>query len=167
MTAPVHGIDVENSAGFTVDAERLRLAARTVLAQQGVDPSAGVTIVLADDDTVRSLNLSFRRVNSVTDVLSFPAEPLPEELRAELGEPLYLGDLIIAFPYAETQAVSLGHRVDENLALLVVHGVLHLLGYDHDSPEHRAEMWAAQETALIALGISPALVPGLEDAPHG
>ena len=64
------------------------------------------------------------------------------------------------------QAASLGHDASDSLTLLVAHGTLHLLGYDHDTPERRAEMWAAQERALTALGISLALVPGLEDAAH-
>ena len=166
MTAPALGISVENDAGFPVDADQLRQAARTVISQHAVDPTSEMTIFIADDDIVQSLNLSFRRVKSVTDVLSFPAEPLPAELLAEMNEHPYLGDLIIAYPYATAQAESLGHAVPDSLALLVVHGTLHLLCYDHDTPENRAAMWAAQETALLALGISPDLVPGLEDAPH-
>ncbi|MFN8564627.1 MAG: rRNA maturation RNase YbeY [Anaerolineae bacterium] len=75
----------------------------------------------------------------------------------------YLGDLVIAYPYAAAQAQREGHALDDSLALLVVHGTLHLLGYDHDTPEHRAHMWAAQELALLALGISPEIVPALEN----
>jgi probable rRNA maturation factor len=166
MTAPAHGISIENEAGYPVDAARLVAAARTVIEQHAIDPASALTVVIANDDEVHRLNIEYREVDSVTDVLSFPADPLPPELAGQIDEPPYLGDLVIAYPYAEAQARSLGHPVMDSLALLVAHGTLHLLGYDHDTPEHRAEMWTAQEQALTALGISAALVPGLEDASH-
>jgi probable rRNA maturation factor len=166
MTTPAHGISVENDGGYPLDAARLVEAAQTVMRQQGIDPASEMTVVVADNDVVQSLNAEYRGVDSVTDVLSFPADPLPAELASEIGEAAYLGDIVIAYPYATRQAVSLGHDVADSLSLLVAHGTLHLLGYDHDTPERRAEMWAAQELALMALGIPLALVPGLEDAPH-
>jgi probable rRNA maturation factor len=166
MTTPAHGISVENEAGYAVDAARLAEAAQTVIRQHGIDPASEITIVIADDETVQGLNAEYRGVDSVTDVLSFPADPLPPELADEIGEAAYLGDIVIAYPYAMAQAASLGHDAADSLTLLVAHGTLHLLGYDHDTPERRAEMWAAQERALTALGISLALVPGLEDASH-
>jgi probable rRNA maturation factor len=166
MTTPAHGISVENDAGYPLDAARLVEAAQTVMRQQGIDATSEMTIVIADNDTVQGLNAEYREVDSVTDVLSFPADPLPAELASEIGQAAYLGDIVIAYPYATAQAASLGHDVADSLSLLVAHGTLHLLGYDHDTPERRAEMWAAQELALKALGIPLALVPGLEDAPH-
>jgi len=86
---------------------------------------------------------------------------MPIEMMDEDALP-YLGDLIIAYPYALAQAQREGHDAMQSFSLLVVHGTLHLLGYDHDTLENRAEMWAAQETALMALGISTAIVPSLE-----
>ena len=166
MTTPAHGISVENEAGYAVDATRLIEAAQTVINQHSIDPSSEITIVVTDNETVRGLNVEYRRVDSVTDVLSFPADPLPPELAGEIDEAPYLGDIVIAYPYATAQAASLGHDAADSLTLLVAHGTLHLLGYDHDTPERRAEMWVAQERALTALGISLELVPGLEDAAH-
>lgn len=166
MTTRGHGISVENESGYAVDAARMAKAVQTVIHQHGIDPLSEVTIVVADDETVRNLNAQYRGVDSVTDVLSFPADPLPPELAGEIGEAPYLGDIVIAYPYATAQAAALGHDAADNLTLLVAHGTLHLLGYDHDTPERRAKMWAAQEHALIALEISLALVPGLEDASH-
>lgn len=166
MTAPAHGISVENEAGYPADAARLAEAARTVIVQEGADPASAVGIVISDDETVRRLNAEYRETDSVTDILSFPADPLPLALTAAMDEPPYLGDLIIAHPYAAAQAAALGHDLNDSLGLLVVHGTLHLLGYDHDTPENRAGMWAAQARALDALGISTALVPVLEDASH-
>lgn len=166
MTTLGHGISVENEAGYAVDAARMAAAARVVMQQHGIDPASEITIVVADDETVRKLNSEYRGVDSVTDVLSFPADPLPPELAGELDDAPYLGDIVVAYPYATAQAAALGHDTADSLTLLIAHGTLHLLGYDHDTPERRAEMWAAQERALTALGISLALVPGLEDAPH-
>lgn len=166
MTATAHGIEIENDSEYAADAPRLIAAARAVIAQHGLDSLSGVQIVLTDDETVRALNATYRDVDSVTDVLSFTAEPLPAEILAETGDAPYLGDLVIAWPYASAQAQTLGHPLSDSIALLVVHGTLHLLGYDHDTPENRAKMWAAQALALAELGISEALVPALEAGGH-
>lgn len=165
MTAPAHGIDVQNDAGYPVEADSLVRAALTVLEQEGRDPASAVTVVITDNDEVAALNRDYRGIDAPTDVLSFPADPLPPELADELDdEPPYLGDLIIAYPYALAQAEREGHVPDESFMLLVVHGTLHLLGYDHNTPEARAVMWAAQDRALTALGVPLSLVPALEDA---
>lgn len=166
MTTPAHGISVENDGGYAIDSARLEQAAQTVMRQHTIDPASEITIVITDDAAVRALNSEYRAVDSVTDVLSFPADPLPPGLADQLGTARYLGDIVIAYPYATAQAAALGHPASDSLALLVAHGTLHLLGYDHDTPEHRATMWAAQERALTALAIPLSLVPSLEDASH-
>lgn len=153
-------IEVLNEKGFPVDEARLIEAAAMVFQQHDEDPDTGMTIVIDDNEAITKLNRQFRQVDSPTDVLSFPVE----EIALDEDEPPYIGDLVIAYPYAAAQAEREGHDVGESFALLVVHGTLHLLGYDHDTPENRAEMWAAQEEALIALNISPMLVPSLEGA---
>lgn len=168
MTAPAHGIDVQNEAEYPVDPQTLVKAVLCVLAQEGENPQSAISIVLTDNDGVAELNRDFRGIDAPTDVLSFPADPLPEELAEELGddEPPYLGDLVIAYPYALAQAEREKHNPAESFMLLVVHGTLHLLGYDHNTPENRAEMWAAQDSALTTLGIPLSLVPALEEARH-
>lgn len=155
-------VDVLNEDGFPVNEDRLRQAAETVLSQHQVAAPAGLSVVIDDDDAVRDLNRQFRQIDAPTDVLSFPADAPPVVIEDAVP---YLGDLVIAFPYASAQAEREGHRLDDSLALLVVHGTLHLLGYDHDTSERRAEMWAAQARALTALGISTGLVPALEGDP--
>jgi probable rRNA maturation factor len=157
--------DVQNQGepAYDVDAARLQAAVETVLNQHDVHAESSLTIVISDNDFVRSLNRQYRGIDSHTDILSFPADAPPVEIE---GEPPYLGDLIIAYPYASDQARREGHDVSDSLALLVVHGTLHLLGYDHDTSENKAEMWAAQEAALHTLGIATDIVPALEAAPH-
>jgi len=156
-------IDVQNDLDYPVDVARMSAAALETLRQQATEQGLSLSIVLTDDEQVRGLNQQFRGIDSATDVLSFPADAPPVEIE---GEPPYLGDLVIAFPYASEQAQREGNGLMDSLCLLVVHGTLHLLGFDHDSPENRAEMWAAQDSALRALGVPTDIVPVLESAPH-
>lgn len=166
MAVPANGINLENEGDYLIDVGQLTAAAYTVISQHGLNPLSSVQIVIADNETVRKLNATYRDTDSVTDVLSFTADPLPPEILAQMGEAPHLGDLIIAYPYASAQAFALDHAVGDSLALLVVHGTLHLIGYDHDTPENKAKMWAAQARALSVLGISESIVPALEDASH-
>jgi probable rRNA maturation factor len=114
-------------------------------------PDRSLTLVVTDDAQVQSLNRDFLGIDEPTDVLSFPSgESAPDP---DTGE-IYLGDIIISYPRAQAQAEAGGHPIQQELQLLVVHGVLHLLGYDHAEEEEKAEMWAAQEAVLIRLGSS-------------
>lgn len=155
-------IDIQNEHDYAIDSARLQHAAMTVLSQHDVDANSSISVVINTNDAVQALNQQFRGVDAPTDVLSFPAEPLPPDLQADDSE-AYLGDLVIAYAYAKAQAEREGHPLADSFALLVVHGTLHLLGYDHDTPDNRAEMWAAQAQALRALNIDESLVPALEN----
>ncbi|NJN81114.1 MAG: rRNA maturation RNase YbeY [Caldilineaceae bacterium] len=121
---------------------------------------ANMSVVITDNREIQRLNNAYRGVNAPTDVLSFSnleRRPdalielaIPPELAAELGQ--YLGDIIIAFPYAAKQAADYGNSIDSELRLLAVHGTLHLLGYDHADPEQEAQMWAIQDEVLAHFG---------------
>lgn len=125
-------------------------AAQEALRQAGASPEAELTIVLTSDEQLHQLNLQFLQVDAPTDVLSFPSgEPNPESGAS------YLGDVLISYPRAEAQARAAGHGIQDELQLLVVHGVLHLLGYDHAGQDDKARMWALQTGILQALGASP------------
>jgi len=163
MTSPVE-VEIQNELEYDFDAKQLENAARVTAALQAVDEPASVTIVVTDDEAVAKLNQRFRGIDAPTDVLSFPSG---EESGIFEGEPRYLGDLVMAFPYASSQAEREGFALNDSLSLLVVHGMLHLLGYDHHTFEARKAMWQAQEEALLALNISPEIVPALENADHG
>lgn len=140
-----------------VDEENLRAAAVATLQANEIE-DAELTIVVTTDDAVQQLNRDYRGIDAPTDVLSFAAQEgedeqelaLPPELAAELDR--YLGDIIIAYPYTIQQAVHYGSAPAAELRLMVVHGVLHLLGDDHDTPEAEAEMWARQEAVLAQFG---------------
>ncbi|MEO1289908.1 MAG: rRNA maturation RNase YbeY [Chloroflexota bacterium] len=157
-------ISIQNDKAYIVDVSRLEIAIQTVIERHDVPDTSSVIVVLTTNDEVKLLNATHRGIDAPTDVLSFPADPLPPELREENEH--YLGDLVIAYPYALAQAEKLNHPLDNSLCLLVVHGTLHLLGYDHDTPENRAEMWAEQAQVLAILDIDDAIVPALEDSDH-
>lgn len=157
-------IDIQNDNEYAINSTRLITAIQTVINCHDVASDSAVTVVFTTDDAVHALNRQHRDVDAATDILSFPADPLPPELAD--SEAIYLGDLIIAYPYASSQAARLKHSLDDSLTLLVIHGTLHLLGYDHNTPETRAEMWAEQAAVLQSLGIDDTIVPSLEGSEH-
>jgi probable rRNA maturation factor len=128
-------------------ASLLEQAAQATLTHQSAPPDSNLTIVLTGDETLHDLNLRFMDVDAPTDVLSFPSgDPDPET-----GEP-YLGDILISYPRAASQAQQGNHPITAELQLLTVHGTLHLLGHDHADDEEKATMWAAQGEILQNLG---------------
>ncbi|NOX61383.1 MAG: rRNA maturation RNase YbeY [Chloroflexi bacterium] len=143
-------IDIAPRYRSLVSARRLRQAVDMVLQQANAD--GDVTLVITDDETIAELNERFLGHSGATDVLSFPA--LSDDADAFATPPNaepYLGDIVIAYPYAARQAKRLGRSVADELDLLAVHGALHLLGYDHVDPEEKAQMWAKQEAILAHL----------------
>lgn len=136
-----------------VPVQRLHQAISATL-RHGDAENAEMTLVIADDLLLTQLNRQYRGIDAPTDVLSFAAheESEGQELFVTAPEALnYLGDVIISFPTAERQAAAAGQSVAAELCLLAVHGVLHLLGYDHASPEEEADMWARQAHILASL----------------
>jgi probable rRNA maturation factor len=141
-------VQVDDPYAAEVDAADLARVVAATLQAEG-RPAAEVTVVVTDDETVRALNRQFLGEDSPTDVLSFPTagETAPGFVTAPEAA-TYLGDIVIAFPFARQQAAGLGRTLAEELRLLTVHGTLHLLGYDHAEPEEEAVMWARQDAIL-------------------
>jgi len=140
-------LDVSPALGVEIASEPLITAAQAVVEHDELPDNASLTIVITDDETVHQLNQQYLNEDKPTDVLSFPSgDPDPET-----GD-TYLGDVVIAYPYASRQAKQAGHAIMAELELLVVHGTLHLLGYDHLTPEEKAEMWQIQDEILTQLG---------------
>lgn len=129
----------------------LERAARSALDYSGAPSNAELTVVITDDEQLRQLNRQFLGIDAPTDVLSFPSGD--EEPDPDSGDP-YLGDILISYPHAQAQAEAGGHAVKEELQLLLVHGVLHLMGYDHAEEDQKAEMWSAQGAILNSLGLT-------------
>lgn len=148
-------VDVQIEGEWFEDKEFLQRAALATLIHQDAPP-VEVAMVISEDEALRELNQRYRNVDAPTDVLAFPNETKGPFVG--LGEqPQYLGDVIISYSRAAEQAAEASHSVEAELQLLVVHGVLHLLGYDDQNPSDRAEMWAAQEAILDALGVEVTL----------
>ncbi|MCI0477570.1 MAG: rRNA maturation RNase YbeY [Anaerolineales bacterium] len=115
-----------------------RIARKTLHTEKA---NATLTIYVTDDAEIRKLNRAFHATDAATDVLAFPLE------ERERGH-LYLGDVIISYARARVQARRAGWRITDELDLLAVHGILHLLGYDDLTPRKRARMWKQQEEIL-------------------
>ena len=135
-----------------VETRRLKEAASTTLAHENVSGRVELTIAVTGDDQIQALNRQYRGVDSPTDVLAFGQATAETRVAAMPGAPAYLGDVIISYPRAETQAGSGGHSAMDEMLLLVVHGVLHLLGHDHATRGQKRKMWAAQDQVLRELG---------------
>lgn len=125
----------------------LKDAAKQTISYASSATTAGLTLVLGDDALSQRLNLQYLGIDSPTDVLSFSAEYIDPDSQAP-----YLGDIIISLPRAQAQAAAARHSVEDELTLLVVHGVLHLLGYDHAEKAEKEKMQAAQDDILKSLG---------------
>jgi len=110
-------------------------------------PPGDMTLVLTDNATIQKLNKQFMEIDQPTDVLSFP----DGNADLETGR-IYFGDVVIAIPYAETQALEAGHSLADELSLLTVHGVLHLFGFVHSDPEDQQKMWSIQDQVLNQIG---------------
>lgn len=129
---------------------------KTVLAKMaevyGLDEAAEVGVTLSDDAGIHALNRDYRGKDRPTDVLSFALNDGEENV---LGNPaaLLLGDIIISLETAKRQAEEYNHSLEREIAYLTVHGMLHLLGYDHEIEEEKAEMRKEEEHVLGLLGI--------------
>jgi probable rRNA maturation factor len=131
----------------------LREVARTALLAEGLgDGQLG--IVVADDDTVRELNRTYAHEDAPTDVLSFPLQE-GEEFPQVPRIPRPLGEVVISLPTAQRQAQEGGRTLQQEVAHLLVHGILHLLGYDHSQPQDERIMRAREEEILTRLGYGP------------
>lgn len=135
--------------------ETLETVVQTVLKTENRNDDPEVSLVLVDDDYIRELNNTYRNKDSATDVLSFAMEESTgEEPLFEAEEDVILGDIIISVETAERQAKEYGHSFVREMAFLTTHGMLHLLGYDHEVEEKRTVMREREEQILSLLNIS-------------
>lgn len=148
-----------------VDLERWVRLAREALISEGVDGEAELSLLFVDQETMASLNLEFMEKTGPTDVLAFPIDEIgpigrwpdagstgPDRNDEESDDlPLLLGDVVVCPAVAVRQAPEHRHSVDDEIALLVVHGVLHVLGHDHAEPDEAARMRARERDLLDRL----------------
>ena len=154
ITADVPGISDEKRAF-------IRKVIRTALAAEGVTFPCEIDVLLTHDAGIHQINLDMRQVDRATDVLSFPEfdltpGQLPDEEDADPGTGLVpLGDMVISMEHVAAQAKEYGHSNRRELAYLVVHSVLHLLGYVHlDEGPMKAQMRGREEAIMAELGLT-------------
>ena len=127
-----------------IDESGLHRVAAEVLRLEEVAEGTELSLIITDDEEIRKLNRRFRGVDAPTDVLAFGGGA--DEQLASIPEiPPYLGDVVISYQRALAQAGELGHAAAEELGLLVIHGILHLLGYDHQEEAAARQMWQREE----------------------
>ncbi len=140
-------IHIESHLKLPVDPVLLENAARQTLAFTQAGTDIELTLVICDDGLLQRLNQQYMGIDAPTDVLSFPAEHTDPDSNSR-----YLGDVLISLPRAEQQASAGGYPLHEELQLLVVHGLLHLKGYDHIETGQTSQMQIAQDAIMKSLG---------------
>lgn len=157
-------IEVANESGVGVDELALVSVSRFALNKMGINALAELSILLMDVEAMTELHVKWMDEEGPTDVMSFPMDELDTARRPdEAGPgPALLGDVVLCPAVATEQATQAGHSLDDELHLLTVHGILHLLGYDHGEPEDKQEMFGVQDRLLAGwrARVSARPVPG-------
>lgn len=131
-----------------------RAVKKTLRINQIRPASCELTIKITGIEEIKALNQTYRNIDAPTDVLSFESDQtLPDSGKT------YLGDIILSYPIAVQQAQTAGHSVLVEILVLVIHGSLHLLGYDHGTPEERTAMWNMQDSIFARINIHPRQLP--------
>lgn len=150
-------IEYQYDEGQLKVGKSIRTAALSALSILAPVQKIQITVLVCDDEYMRSLNLTYRGVDKTTDVLSFENQyTLPD------STVLYLGDIAISYPAALRQSIIAGHNLTAEISLLTVHGILHLFGYDHQNDNDKNAMWDKQNQILLSLGYEGMTIIGDE-----
>lgn len=141
-------LSIADEYSTLVDEHLIEKTAMHALRNDGKDDGTELTIVIDSDEAVHELNKTYLGIDAPTDVLSFSADVIDPDTNR-----LYLGDIIISYPRVEAQAGEARISITAELQLLIIHGVLHLLGYDHADDSQKQAMWNAQASILAELGV--------------
>lgn len=143
-------IELANESGVEAPAELIIGAARFAVGAMDVNPAAELSLLLVDEETMADMHVQWMDLPGPTDVMSFPMDELVPGGRPDAAEPgpAILGDIVICPAFAKRQAKEARRSFDHELAMLTIHGVLHLLGYDHAEPEEEKEMFGLQNSIL-------------------
>ena len=150
-------IDYHDETGVLTDehiSQILELLRHAAISEN-VTGESELSLTFVDNDKIHDLNREYRGIDRPTDVISFALEETLEDEVEIVGEdiPRILGDIIISIPKAKEQAVEYGHSFERELGFLAVHGLLHLLGYDHGTNEEEQIMFGKQEEILQKFGL--------------
>ena len=142
-------IDVLNETDFSLDEMELISCAKYVMGEMRVHQQADLCIKLVDEPAMEVLHVQWMDLPGPTDVMSFPMDELRPGRDGQEPAEGVLGDIVLCPSVAARQAVGAGHATEEELLLLLTHGILHLLGYDHGEPDEEREMFELQRTLLL------------------
>ena len=146
-------IEINNEAGVELDETRLQRLAVFVLDALHVHPQTELGITLVDVATIERLHVEWMDEPGPTDVLSFPMDELRPGRPDSQTPAGLLGDVVICLQVAEEQAEAAGHDLETEVTVLLTHGMLHLLGFDHANPEEEAEMFGLQRDLVTAFSV--------------
>ena len=153
MKASVELINSQRAVSVTRQLKLLvKKTVDAVLEHEKIDFPCELTVTFLNNSKIQKLNKEFRDIEAPTDVLSFPSGDYPGEFSED--KPCYLGDIAISLERAEKQRQEYGHSLEREIAFLVAHSVLHLLGYDHIEESDELTMFAKQETILSEMGVT-------------
>jgi probable rRNA maturation factor len=147
---------IEEGLQIDLDVEWLQHILEKPLLFENVPPVIEISLVIVGQERIHELNREYRGKDQPTDVLSFAmAEQKTEEEETDFLTPpdglIHLGEIIISYPQAVIQAAEHGHSIQKEMAILITHGVLHILGYDHEKPEMEPEMQAKENEILAEI----------------
>lgn len=142
-------IEVNNETEYSIDEVEFTALGRYVLDQMHVHPQAELSLLFVDAPAMTELHLRWMDEPGPTDVMSFPMDELRPGTETTPSAEGILGDIVVCPEVAAEQAAAAGHSAGEEMLLLVTHGILHLLGFDHAEPAEREEMFELQRTLLL------------------
>ncbi|MBA4383883.1 MAG: rRNA maturation RNase YbeY [Anaerolinea sp.] len=151
-------IQINKKFAEKISTQLLEETAKKIFSHMEIEPQTDLSILIETDSILKKYNRLYRGFDQPTDVLSFESNEINPETGASC-----LGDIAISFPTAERQAAEAGHPVENEIILLLVHAVLHLTGYDHNTKEEKQQMWAEQQSVLEYLGIKINRISGDEE----
>lgn len=129
---------------------KINQVAAICLREEKIPEEAEVDLLFVDNEAIREMNLAYREIDSATDVLSFPMYEANEAINDE--EEILFGDIVISLERAQEQCEEYGHSLEREVMYLLVHGLLHLAGYDHIEEEDKKPMRAQEEKLLTVIG---------------
>jgi probable rRNA maturation factor len=151
---PLMSIEINNESGIDVDESVIQRLVTYDLDQLHVHPDAELAILFVDESAIEQLHVQWMDEPGPTDVLSFPMDELRPGTEDQPTPAGLLGDIVLCPQVAIVQAEAAGHSVMDELQLLITHGLLHLLGFDHAEPEEEKEMFGLQRDLLIGFNVS-------------
>ena len=146
-------VEINNESGIEVHESTLQRLAAFVLESMNVHPDTELGILLVDEAAIEQLHVQWMNLPGPTDVLSFPMDELRPGRPDAATPPGILGDIVICPQVAESQAEAAGHSLLQETLILLTHGMLHLLGFDHATPDEEAEMFGLQRDLLLGFAM--------------